>query len=128
MSARVSGLAFLKIFLTMLAGISSRRSVASSAIILSMMEDASFSERDWMMYCWSSISRSAKTSAAMFLGRIRKMRSESSSSMSSMSQAMSTVFISERTSRSSLYFFSSRSLRRSFSSTVFSSKSINYLY
>ena len=121
MSARVSGRAFARIFFTTLAGISSRRSVASSAIMLSMMFEASLSERDWMMYCWLSISRSEKTSAAMSFGRIRKILREFSSSISSMMAAMSAAFISERVARSSLYFFSERYSRRTASSMILSS-------
>ena len=113
MSARVSGLALARIFLTTLAGISSRRSVASSACRLSMMLEASFSERDWMMYCWASRSSWAKTSAALFLGRIRNIFSDSSSSMSSMTEAMSASCMSSAVCRSFVYCLVSRSSRRS---------------
>ena len=125
MSLRVSGFAFFKIFLTTLAGISSKRSVASSAIRLSMMLDASFSDRDWMIYCCPSISRFAKTSAAMLLGRMRKILRDSSSSISSMTAATSAAFMSSTSWRSFVYCFcSSRFIKVSLYSNVLSSITI----
>ena len=93
-SALVSGLAFARIFFTTLAGISSRRSVASSAMRLSIICDASVSDIEAIMYCWSSSSSSANTSAAISFGSILKSFNESSSSISSMAKAISTTFIS----------------------------------
>ena len=119
MSARVSGRALLRIFLTTLAGISSRKSAASSAIRLSMMLEASLSESDWMIYCWSSNSRSAKTSAAILLGSIRNILRDSSSSISSITAAISAVCISAQVCRSFVYCLDSSSSRSKSSYSLF---------
>ena len=120
MSALVSGLAFASSFFTTLAGISSKRSTASSAIRFSIICEASVSDRDEIMYCWSSSSRLANTSAAISFGKILKSFNESSSSISSIMKAISTTFMSSIFFLRALYSL----FRSSFSSSSlwFSSK------
>ena len=108
---RISGVAFFRMRLTTLAGMSSSISTASSTYRSSTMTANSASVAAATMSCCISGSSSANTSAATPLGSVRKASTASSPFSSPRNSAISTSFSSSRASRRALKerFFSSAS-------------------
>ena len=107
---RVSGAACARIRLTTLAGISSMRSVASSAHSSSMTNFSSRSVSPSSSVCWVSGVSSANTSAARSLGHSRKITGIFSAGRSSNTAARSGAGRVCMTSRRLWYFLASSRL------------------
>ena len=103
MDLRISGVAWSRMRMTTLAGISSTMSTASSRYSSSSTSFSSVLEKPLMSISWLSDSSSTKTSAASSLGSRRYSRGISSSPASSRSWAMSGGSRGRSRSRTAAY-------------------------
>ena len=111
-SALVCGSAWCRIRLTILAGISSMISTASSIYSSSTIALSSLSEKARISSSCIWLSISTKVSDARSFGSSRKSLARRSSSISLKPAAMSEGFIVVSRSLSELYFFCSRSFSK----------------